>query len=224
MPGRRRAVVVECNIAAVNGDALIKTVNQKRMMAVSNLNANQAPARLGVYFESVAPSAAPNQLNIRPMNEKDLADNRLPAVSNFYVQPLPSNQINLYENRRSQRNERFARQQVANQQPRADNFAQQNAFNFRGAEATAPSSGGGEVAKYGQMGATLNQERVARKSSASQMSAPRRGSGVMGGAQVAQQAPAPVQETRLYFVLEPDQLPMQVVPPAAASRVQPAAK
>jgi hypothetical protein len=236
MPRTRRAVVVECSIPAPNGSVLINTVNQKRMVAVSNEWGNQAnvDGRLvleqtkeagsggratstgRVLFQSVTleegqrqrPIDAPsqlagnlragqfygrNQMPVQRMNEEELANNRLPTVSNFYVQTPPPRQTELYANRRSARSMQIVEQARFGQQRNV--MGQQDTFNAQIGTSVTPTTW-------------------------SIANAP--GGGVVGGANVGQQRGVPIQETRLYFVLEPDRLPLQVVPSAA--RTQPASR
>jgi len=238
-PGDRRALVVECDIAAANADTLVKSVSQKRMLAVSNTNADQVTARpvltpaattesryralsnTDTVFRSVSQNAAQNigqnQLPIQRMNERDLASNRLPMVSNFYVQTLPANQADLYANRRGARTENFF-----NQEAEVGKAAGQTAqgFNYQ-VTTNAERAAGVEAAKDNRL--ALGQQTQAKAAPGGVLGGAFSPGGAPGGsgAPVAQQARvAPA--TRLYFVLEPDRLPTQVVP--MASRQLPAAK
>jgi hypothetical protein len=238
MPRARHAVVVECNIPAPNGSVLISAVNQKRMVAVSNEWGNQAnvDGRLVLeqtkeagsggratstgraLFQSVTPEDrqrqrpmdalsqlagnlragqfyGQNQMPVQRMNEEELANNRLPTVSNFYVQTPPARQTELYANRRSARSMQIVEQARFGQQRNVMGRGQQDTFNAQIGTSVTPTAWG-----------------IAN--------AP--GGGVVGGANVGQQRGVPIQETRLYFVLEPDRLPLQVVPSAA--RTQPASR
>jgi hypothetical protein len=230
--------VVECDIAAANADTLVKTVSQKRMLAVSNTNADQVTARpvltpaattesryralsnTDTVFRSVSQNAAQNvgqnQLPIQRMNERDLASNRLPMVSNFYVQTLPANQADLYANRRGARTENFF-----NQEAEVGKAAGQTVqgFNYQ-VTTNAERAAGAEAGRENQLALRQTQAKAPPGAVLGGAFAP---GGAPGGsvAPVAQQARvAPA--ARLYFVLEPDRLPTQVVP--MASRQLPAAK
>jgi len=223
IPGERPAVMVECSLPASNRDVLLNTVNQKRMMAISNVE--NTPVRQGLLSEQVgeesitrqtsAPGLAgfqsmpqdralnqqqrrrtslqtygrfeggqnigQNLFSVQRMKEDELANNRLPAISNFYVQTPPAKQADLYANQRRARNVQSWAHQTTGRM--ANMGAQQLAFD-----------NGTTVAAALRLTPTT------------------------ASALAVQQPARPIPTTRLYFVLEPDQLPAQVVPPAAQTR------
>jgi hypothetical protein len=205
MPGARRALMVQCTLAAANGDGLLNTVNQKRMVAVSNSDLQQAtnrlpgvsvtrafPSRQSTTGEAVALNLVQNQRILFRLNEKELAGNTMNLYSNFFVQAPPANWNWNVENRQRAGNFQYSPGQRAggvemgwgrNQGKNAD-------------AATAPLAGNqsspGSAAGYGQM------------------RGPETRAGVTTAAPVA--APAPAPETVLYFVLEPDALPATATP------------
>jgi len=246
MPGQRRAIVVECNFRDTNGNALINAVNQKRMVAVSNIetqrakllllpakeagSAGQVTSRGGVVFQSApedarqrqfAPGAPPQldnlqrarsrgqyQVSVQRMNEEDLAQRRLPAVSNFFAQTLPPSQTELYANQRAAKKSQFFVQQSLEQ--RRDVAGQRLGYAYTTQTTTnAPAPGGLEVSRWGGYAGTSNEQRGGTATTPGEGATS--GRAAVTGTIAGQQAAFPVAETQLYFVLEPDQLPMQVI-------------
>ena len=106
MPGQRPAVVVGCTVPDHNGDALIATVNQKRLVAVAapetaqkDKAADRESLRRGAMQAGVerargeTDASGEANVDLRRLNEADLAKQPVAAVSNFFVQTLPSEQL-----------------------------------------------------------------------------------------------------------------------------------
>jgi len=216
MPGERRALLVECVLPAANGDGLLNTVNQKRMVAIANTLAipadtslGQAAARRGGGTRQAQAAGrpvfniqnTPRNVVVQRMDEKGLANNRESLFSNFFVQtPSPTQVANL-QNQQQQRYSRAVppRRPAAGAQSQLRQSEQPQAAPVQNVQ----SGLGGNYRAYGQ-----NRQMGDGATSPG-------GSGVAGGAPALQPAAPPLQEARLCFILEPDRLPMPVTLPAA---------
>lgn len=111
-PGDRRGVMVECTVPDNNGDALIETVNQKRMVAVQMPSQGRFGGRgRGSGTGGVAGQSQRDELvqrfrqeqwgrwNVQKVSEIDLSEQATAALANFYVQIPPPEQNVILLNR-----------------------------------------------------------------------------------------------------------------------------
>jgi hypothetical protein len=213
-PGKRRALVVECEVPDSNTGALIETVNQKRVVA---LESTLSPESLGDSMVRLQTPATPpdvgqaavqNQAGrpLQRIRESDVARNRANAVSRFYVQtPPPAQQLN-YQN------------QLGNQ---AQFGYSQNSLPYLRQTVQAPSSP--TLTVYGALGASaiaqqnysMTGQVRAQTNLYNQPQMRNTARNVQEQRFLNQNATSTSLNTRLYFVLEPEPLNAGPPPPRA---------
>ncbi|KPL09175.1 hypothetical protein AMJ85_07070 [candidate division BRC1 bacterium SM23_51] len=189
MPGSRQAVMVECAVPVSNGSALINTVNQKRLVAVAR------PARAAGAKATPAPSEERKSRAVaRPVEVEAAA---APATAPLWVaKPVPGRpaeraglgQLTV---------QRVGERDLAKQ--RLDAYA--NFFVQISPPAQAQNLMGRQVARGVQSRTWQFADEVQGVTT-----------GVQLGYALREGAPPP-DATVLHFVLEPDQLPIQVFVP-----------
>jgi hypothetical protein len=237
MPGNRPGIIVQCAVPAAKGEALVNALNQKRMLAVANWEANQqivggmgiasgrradmdqaAPQAAGqnamlTQRQFLARNAERNQLPVRRMNEDDLASNQVSPYSNFYVQTPPPEQRVAIENRASNM-QRYAFAPGQMPAPTGGGISQSR----RLASQPAPTQSYGNLGQT--RGTTLPERQAANFAASNIAGAPTTGNLRLPGTPGTQYGGAniPEQEMQVYFVLEPDRLPVLINAPAQAKQ------
>jgi len=226
VPGARRALMVQCTVAAANGNGLLNTVNQKRMAAVSNSDLQQAADRLDGFSVTRIPSnqaaadrpialnTLQSQRGVVRMNDKELAGNSLTFYSNFFVQVPPPNRNWNVDNRQAGDMYFYSpNQQPGGAEPRWG----ANQAKYGNVQAATPLSAGqvaagpapspyGLPTQYMSSGSASLAAGFAVGQTQSQ-------NAKAGIAPTAPPTTTPTPETVLYFVLEPDPLPATAAAP-----------